>query len=78
MEINVKDARSRLRELLDRVEEGDEVVILRHGKEVARLIPPHRGGAKRLPSLKGFRDTIRVSGEPLSRVAAQGRREERY
>lgn len=42
MEINVKDARSRFSSLLDMVQGGDEVVILRRGKEVARLVPPRK------------------------------------
>lgn len=77
MEINVKDARSRLRSLLDRVEVGDEVIILRRGKEVARLVPPE-GEGKPLPSLKEFRASIRIIGEPLIHTVIQERQEERY
>lgn len=77
MEVNVKDARSRLSFLLDRVEEGGEVIILRRGKEVARLVPP-RGKGKPLPSLKDFRSSIKIAGKPLSSVVIQGRDEERY
>lgn len=36
------EARSKLSELLDRVERGEEVTITRHGKVVARLIPGTR------------------------------------
>ena len=32
-------AKSRLSELLDRVERGEQIVITRHGKAVARLVP---------------------------------------
>ena len=77
MEINVKDARSRLSFLLDQVEEGGEVIILRRGKEVARLVPP-RGEGRLLPSLKDFRSSLEVSGKPLSSMVIQGRDEERY
>lgn len=35
--INVADAKAHLSELLDRVEAGEEVVITRRGKAVARL-----------------------------------------
>ena len=34
MEISVKEARSRFSSLLDKVEEGGEVIIRRRGKEV--------------------------------------------
>lgn len=32
------EAKTKLSELLDRVEQGEEVVITRHGKEIARLV----------------------------------------
>lgn len=34
------DARTRFFELLERIEAGEEVTILRHGQAVARLVPP--------------------------------------
>jgi len=37
MQIKVKDARSKLSSLLDRVEKGEEIIITRRGKKVARL-----------------------------------------
>lgn len=77
MEINVKEARTQFSSLLDAVNEGDEVVILRRHKEVARLVPP-RKVAKVLPDLKAFRETIRIKGEPLSSMIIKGRQEERY
>ena len=77
MEINVKEARSKFSSILDQVQEGDEVIIRRRGKEIARLVPP-RDEAKRLPDLKKFRATLRVKGESLSIVVKRGRTEERY
>jgi len=77
MEINVKDARSRLSSLLDRVRVGGEVIILRRGKEVARLVPPE-GEGRPLPSLKEFRASIRITGQPLRDTVIQERQEGRY
>jgi len=37
--IGAFEAKNKLSALLDRVEQGEEVVITRHGKEVARLVP---------------------------------------
>ena len=37
--IGAYDAKARLSELLDRVERGEHIVITRHGKPVARLVP---------------------------------------
>jgi len=37
--VNVHDAKTRLSRLLERAEAGEEVVIARAGKPVARLVP---------------------------------------
>jgi len=39
-EVGAFEAKNKLSELLDLAERGEEVVITRHGKEVARLVPP--------------------------------------
>jgi prevent-host-death family protein len=77
MEISVKEARAKFSSLLNQVRDGDEVIIRRRGKEIARLLPPS-GEGKRLPSLSDFRRSIRLKGEPLSAAIRKGRKEERY
>jgi prevent-host-death family protein len=39
-EIGAFEAKNRLGQLLDRVEAGEEIVITRRGRPVARLVPP--------------------------------------
>jgi len=39
-EVGAFEAKNKLSELLDLAEGGEEIVITRHGKEVARLVPP--------------------------------------
>lgn len=39
-EVGAFEAKNKLSELLDLAEHGEEIVITRHGKEVARLVPP--------------------------------------
>lgn len=39
-EVGAFEAKNKLSELLDLAERGEEVVITRHGREVARLVPP--------------------------------------
>ena len=39
MEIGAFEAKNKLGMLLDRVESGEEIIITRHGKPVARLVP---------------------------------------
>lgn len=38
------EAKTHLSALLERVERGEEIVITRHGRPVARLLPPALGG----------------------------------
>ena len=77
MEINAKEVRGKLSSLLKQVEKGDEIVVLRRGKQVARLVPFQRK-EKRLPNLREFRASIKVRGERLSVTILRGREEERY
>lgn len=39
-EVGAFEAKNKLSALLDLAEKGEEIVITRHGKEVARLVPP--------------------------------------
>jgi prevent-host-death family protein len=52
--INVHQAKTHFSRLLERAEQGEEFVIARAGKPVARLGPLHKSPAKRrLGALKG-------------------------
>ncbi|MDP3098205.1 MAG: type II toxin-antitoxin system prevent-host-death family antitoxin [Syntrophales bacterium] len=77
MEVNVKEARAKISSLLDRTQKGEEVVIVRRGKRVARLVAVGDTD-KRLPDLRTFRNSISLKGEALSGAVIQGRSEERY
>jgi prevent-host-death family protein len=77
VEISAKEARNKLSTLLKRVEEGDEIVILRRGKKVARLVPSQNGG-RSLPSLRDFRASIRIKGDSLSAAVLAERKGTRY
>ena len=76
LEVNVKEARSKLSILLDRVERGEEIIIKRHGKKVALLVSPEK--KKALPSLKDFRASISTRGRALSETGTDLRQEDRY
>jgi prevent-host-death family protein len=39
-EVGAFEAKNKLGQLLDLVERGEEIIITRHGREVARLVPP--------------------------------------
>ncbi|MGB9442198.1 MAG: type II toxin-antitoxin system prevent-host-death family antitoxin [Desulfobacterales bacterium] len=76
LEVNVKEARSKLSILLDRVERGEEIIIKRRGKKVALLVSPKRENA--LPSLIKFRESISTTGKSLSQTVVDLRKEEGY
>ena len=53
-QVNVYDAKTNLSKLLERVEAGEEIVIARNGRPIARLVPEQRRREPRKPgSLKG-------------------------
>jgi prevent-host-death family protein len=75
--VSIREARASLRALLDDVAAGEEIVLVRRGKAVARLVPAG-DAAKRLPSLADFRQSIQLSGTTLGEELAAAREEERY
>lgn len=58
IEIGAFEAKNKLSALLDRVEQGEEVLITRHGRPVARLVPSDRGidRSQALAALQRMRD----------------------
>ena len=53
-QVNIHDAKTHLSRLVERVEAGEEIVIARGGRPVARLVPLRtRTEARRLGLLKG-------------------------
>lgn len=58
------DAKTHLSELLEDVEKGDEFVITRHGKPIARPIPAEPAGPRRsvddvIAAIRRFRKRIK-------------------
>jgi prevent-host-death family protein len=58
-EIGAFEAKNTLGTLLDRVEQGEEIVITRHGKPVARLVP--NSGAIDRAQAQAAADRIRAA-----------------
>lgn len=53
-EVSVYEAKTHLSRLLDRAAAGEEIILTRHGRPVARLGPIHqRRSARKLGVLKG-------------------------
>ncbi len=75
--ISVKEARKHLSELLDRVEGGEKIDILRRGKKVASLVPGTQKKAS-LPDLSEFRLSLKVKGKSLAKSLLDFREKERF
>ena len=59
--VSIYDAKTRLSELVERASRGDEVVITRHGRPVARLVAvARRQSPRRLGTLRG---KIRIAAD---------------
>lgn len=64
--VNIHDAKSRLSELLRRVEAGEEIVIARAGKPVARLLAFDPPESPRVPGMaQGLIDLHDDFDDPL-------------
>jgi prevent-host-death family protein len=53
MIVSVHQAKTQLSKLLDLLEEGEEVVIERHGRPVARLVRANAAAKPRLGAMRG-------------------------
>jgi prevent-host-death family protein len=69
--ISAFDAKTRFGELLDRVAKGEEIVITRHDKPVARVVPEGVSSLSQLEdAVAGIRD---LQTRIKSRVRGKGR-----
>lgn len=75
--VNVREAREQLSRLLDAVAAGEEVMIMRHGRPVARLVP---AGAEEVAfrSRAGLRGSLPPMRRSAAEEARAGRDEERF
>ena len=77
-EVGAFEAKSKLGQLLDWVEAGEEVVITRRGKVVARLVPPRsaydrergRAAARRI---REMRKGVTLGGLKIKDLIDEGR-----
>ena len=77
--IGLFEAKTHLSELVARAEKGEEVVITRHNKPVAKLVPVHRtrraapaGRQAAIDALLAF-EPIEVTGATLKDLIREGR-----
>ncbi len=76
--IGAFEAKNRLSELLTAVENGEEVVITKHGRDVARLIPAdqqaRQSAAAAITALRALRGRQSLRGIGWKALVDEGRR----
>ncbi|WP_420959669.1 type II toxin-antitoxin system Phd/YefM family antitoxin [Brucella sp. IR073] len=83
--VNLADVKAHLNELIDQVESGDSIEIIRGGKTVARLVPVEPE-PKPIPPrkpidfkrLRAFTDTLPKETEDPGEFIRRMREDERY
>ena len=78
-EIGAFEAKNKLAELLDLAEKGEEIIITRHGKQVARLGPVQkpfdREAARRaVATIKEMRKGHSIDDKTIKEYINEGRR----
>ena len=78
IEIGAYEAKTRLSSLLDKVEQGEEVVITRHGRPIARLVPARQAREAELDDVvarfRQARKGVRLGGLSIKDLINEGRR----
>ena len=78
VEVGAFEAKTHLSHLLDQVERGETVVIFRHGRPVARLVPVAGSSMddrrRAIAQLKELRKGQTLGGLPLRELIDPGRR----
>ncbi|GIV75763.1 type II toxin-antitoxin system prevent-host-death family antitoxin [Litorilinea aerophila] len=77
VEVNIRELRKQLAAYIARAEAGEEIVVTRHGKAVARLTAPVRPRPQ-FPDLTEFRASIALRGEAMSETIIAERQDARY
>ena len=77
-EIGAFEAKNTLSALLDLVEAGEEVIITRHGKPVARLVPPLRAFSREearaaAAAFRGMSEGATLGGLSIKDLINEGR-----
>lgn len=58
-QVNIHEAKTHLSRLLERVEQGEEIVIARAGRPIARLVP--HAGAREPRKPGGWKGQVRIA-----------------
>lgn len=75
--VQVNEVREKLAKYLSEAEQGEEIIITKHSKPIARLMPVESKKSE-FPDLSEFREKMTVKGKPMSETVTKMRKEERY
>jgi antitoxin (DNA-binding transcriptional repressor) of toxin-antitoxin stability system len=76
-QITIEEATQNLYKLIEQVAKGEQFILMKEGKEIARLLPPQQV-KKVFPSLNDFRKSIGLKGSSMSTTILAERENERY
>lgn len=76
--VGAYDAKTKLGQLLDRVENGEAIVITRHGEPVARLVPfgesiDHKRVQRAVDGILALQKTHSLGGITIEELINEGR-----
>ena len=66
--VQSSEAKAKLAELLDQVEQGETIIITRHGKPIARLVP---NDIRRRKEIKEAIEGLRQLGKQAGKVSVE-------
>jgi prevent-host-death family protein len=73
----VHEVREELAKYITEAEQGEEIIITKHKKPVARLVA-YEEEKPAFPDMKEFREQFVMKGKPLSNTVVEMRNEERF
>jgi len=76
MQITVTEAKAKLTELVKRAEDGEEIVLTRHGHEIVRLVAVKRAAGAR--DRRSIIARVRASAARKERAGATGARSQDF
>lgn len=62
-EVNVNEVREQIAEYLTRAERGEETIIKRYSKKIAKIVPYQESPRQKLPDLSDFRQSHGITSE---------------
>ncbi|MEP0004687.1 MAG: type II toxin-antitoxin system prevent-host-death family antitoxin [Balneola sp.] len=76
--VPVNQVREELAKYLAAAEQGEEIIITKHNKPIAKLVNYNEHRKNRLPDMTEFRKQFKVKGKPMSEFVIDMRKEDKY